>query len=82
MVKNEADIIEHTVRHLLSQGVDHVLVADNLSTDSTADVLASLSAELPIHVAKDRDPAHYQALKMGLLADAARRAGADWVGAL
>ena len=79
MVKNEADIIDRSVQHLLKQGVDHVLVADNLSTDATPDILTRLSRDHPVHVAHDRDPAHYQSWKMGLLAQAARRSGADWI---
>lgn len=35
MVKNEADIIEQTIRYLLNQGVEYILVADNGFTDGT-----------------------------------------------
>ena len=79
MVKDEADIIERTVRHLVAQGVDGILVADNGSTDDTLALLERLAAELPVHVAHDREPAYFQAVKMTLLADWARRAGAEWV---
>lgn len=79
LVKNEADIIEHTVRHLFNQGVDHVLVADNLSTDATPAILAQLARTASVHVARDGEPAYYQAQKMGLLAERARCAGADWI---
>lgn len=34
MVKNEQDIVGPIVEHMISQ-VDHVIVADNLSTDNT-----------------------------------------------
>ncbi|WP_314660127.1 MULTISPECIES: glycosyltransferase family 2 protein [Rothia] len=34
-VKNEADIIEQTIRYLLNQGVEYILVADNGFTDGT-----------------------------------------------
>jgi hypothetical protein len=79
MVKDEADIIVSTVEHLLDQDVDQVLVADNGSSDGTLDLLHDLARRAPVHVAVDAEPRYFQAAKMTLLADAARRAGADWV---
>ena len=80
MVKDEADVIEATLRHFIAQGVDAILVTDNGSTDGTLELLTRLSAEIPqLHVGFDREPAHYQAAKMTVLTDAARRAGAQWV---
>lgn len=38
LVKDESDIIETTIRHLLWH-VDEVIVADNMSTDGTYDIL-------------------------------------------
>lgn len=80
MVKNEADVIGHGVRHLLRQGVDGVIVADNLSTDQTPQVLAQLAAQHPrVHVGTDSMREFYQGRKMSHLANLARRAGAEWV---
>lgn len=80
MVRDEADVIEMTVRHLRGQGVDHVLVADNLSRDETRPILDDLARRDPrIHVVSDTEPAYFQAAKMTRLARAAARAGADWV---
>lgn len=79
MVKDEADIIERTVRHLIAQGVDGILVADNGSTDKTVAILEGLASELPVFIARDREPAYYQAVKMTLLSDWARQAGAEWI---
>lgn len=45
VVRDEADIIGHTVRHLLRQGVDGVIVLDHRSTVGTSAVLAELTAE-------------------------------------
>lgn len=64
MVKNEEDIIEAFVRHTLSQ-VDHLYVADNLSTDGTRDILDALVAEgLPLTVSLDPAQAMEQNVKM------------------
>lgn len=63
MVRDEADIIGYTIRHLLRQGVDLVVVADNLSTDDTALVLKRIDDER-LTVINDRDPAYTQADKV------------------
>lgn len=39
MVKNEGDIIEETFRNLFAQGVDHLIVADNGSTEGMLELL-------------------------------------------
>jgi glycosyltransferase involved in cell wall biosynthesis len=80
MVKNEQDTIGHVIEHLLAEGLDHVIVADNLSTDRTREVLDGLVARgLPVTVVDDREVAYLQAEKMTRLADRAREAGAVWV---
>lgn len=79
MVKNEADIIEHTVRHLVSQGVDQILVADNGSSDATIEILRRLKTTLPLHIAIDSEHGYFQDHKMSTLAKIARRHGAEWV---
>lgn len=80
MVKNEADVIGHSVLHLLRQGVDGVIVADNLSTDRTPEVLRGLSAQdSRVYVGTDSMQEYYQGRKMSHLAYLAHRAGAEWV---
>lgn len=74
MVRNEADILASVLTHMTTQ-VDHVLVADNLSTDDTPDILAAAGVE----VVADPDPAYRQSQKMTALAQRAREAGAAWV---
>lgn len=74
MVKDEADIIAITVRHMLTQ-VDHVIIADNGSSDGTRDILTGLDVEL----VDDPDPAYYQSAKMGALAARAHEQGATWI---
>lgn len=80
MVRNEADVIETAVRHLVRQGVDHLLIVDNLSEDDTPQVLARLAQEFPhVHVGTDHEPAYYQSAKMTRLADLVSAAGARWI---
>lgn len=80
MVRDEDDIIEHTVAHMLQQ-VDAVIVADNLSTDGTRAILDRLAVDWPhILIVDDYDPAYRQSEKMTALAHRARSEfGADWV---
>ena len=80
VVRNEVDIIDRVVRHMLDQGVDGVLVADNGSRDGTLAALRALErAERRVHVALDPREGHYQAARIGQLSRAAQRAGADWI---
>ncbi len=79
MVRDEADLIEHTLRHLQTQ-VDGIVVADNLSSDGTTEILARFEKESrgDFFVYDDDDPAYYQARKMTGLAEKARALGFDW----
>lgn len=79
IVKNEADIIGISVPHLFDQGIDHVLVADNMSTDGTRAILDQLSRSYSVTVVDDREPVHRQSEKMTRLANHAAAAGADWI---
>ena len=76
MVKDEADIIEPVVRHMVGQ-VDTVLVADNGSTDGTREILHGLP--VPVTVVDDPEPGYYQSEKMTRLAALAAEQGAEWV---
>ena len=80
MVKNEQDVLDTVLRHLLAEGVDHLIVADNLSTDNTPHILNDLEAcGAPITVVQDHVLAYVQDSKMSRLARRAYEAGADWV---
>lgn len=78
VVRDEADIIETTLRHTATQ-VDHIIAADNGSTDGTRAILDRLAHELPLTVVDDTDPAHNQGAKITRLALDAHNHGADWV---
>lgn len=79
MVKDEADIIEHTIAHLDAQGVTGIVVADNLSTDGTHGILQSLKTDCELIVKRDTEVGYFQARKMTELAHFAFRLGAEWV---
>lgn len=79
MVRDEADVVGYTIEHLLAEGLDHVIVADNMSTDGTYELLREMSATLPITVVRDRLPAFHQAHKISRLARIAAAGGADWI---
>jgi glycosyltransferase involved in cell wall biosynthesis len=79
MVKDEADIIGYTVGNMLAQ-VDHVVVADNSSTDGTRDILEGLAARSGrLTILDDAEPGYYQSDKMSALAALAYDEGATWV---
>lgn len=79
MVRDEADIIGHTLAHMAAQ-VDHVIVADNRSTDRTPDILTAWAANVG-HLTINTDPeiAYFQDNKMTALAHEAWQMGARWV---
>ena len=80
MVRDEADVIGYTLRHLLAEGVDHVIVADNLSTDATPEILAGFAAaDGRVSVQVDGEVGYYQDRKMSGLARQAFDLGAEWV---
>jgi hypothetical protein len=80
MVRNEEDMIASVIRHFLSEGVDCVLVADNVSTDRTRELLDALARSNPrVTVVDDPDPAYWQSEKMTSLAQRAAAEGATWI---
>ncbi len=78
-IMNEADIIEATVRHLFAEGVDHVYIADGLSTDGTRDILDDLARTAPLTVITDDQPYHYQPKWIDRLAALAASEGHEWI---
>jgi hypothetical protein len=79
MVKDEVDIVARTVRHMASQ-VDHVIVADNMSTDGTRSVLDELARDMNVTVVDDFEVGYHQSKKMTELAFQARiNHHADWI---
>lgn len=81
MVRNEQDILPWTLRSLMNQ-LDHVIVADNMSTDGTRADLDALHQAQPekLTVIDDLEEGYFQSRKMTSLARMAHREfGADWI---
>lgn len=81
MVKDEADILPSMIRHMIEdEGVDHLIVADNNSTDGTTDHLHDfIRSGAPLTYVADPDPGYRQADKTNRLIHQAGAMGADWV---
>jgi len=81
MVRNEADILPYTISHLIYEGIDGFVIADNLSEDETPDILEMLraAAKVPIHLLRDEVVAFQQSQKMTALANVAADLGATYI---
>lgn len=81
LVRDEADIIEATLRHL-REHADWVLVLDNNSTDGTREIierLAAESAEAWLEVRDDPEIGYWQSRKMTAAAREMCARGFSWV---
>lgn len=81
MMRDEADVAVPWLHHHLGEAVDGIIVADNLSTDGTGDLLRdeARGAPVPVHVVEDLEPGYYQSRKMTALAAKAAELGATWI---
>jgi len=84
-VRDEADIIGYAIRHLASQEIDGVLIADNNSRDATRDVIRDVAAAIGINdmsvvVVADPEVGFHQSRGMTRLANTAHTLyGARWI---
>jgi glycosyltransferase involved in cell wall biosynthesis len=74
LVRDEADIIEATIRHLFWH-VDEVIVADNRSVDGTREILEGL----PVDLRDDPEVGFWQPRKTTAMAMEALERGHEWV---
>lgn len=80
LVRDEDDVIEPSVKHLLKQGVDRIIIADHGSVDRTRDILERLSDEsAKIYVVADSNSGYFQREKISILAFHAWKKGARWI---
>src|SRR5688500_11811701 len=81
MAKDEADVAVGLVLHTLGE-VDAMVVADNMSSDGTYELLLGLAADFPhrLIVVRDREVAYLQSQKMTRLAEfAVQTLDAEWI---
>lgn len=80
LVRNEADIIRHSIEFHRAQGVDHFIVMDHGSEDGTVDVLREFADRGMAHLIQQADPGYRQSAWVTSMARmAATDLGADWV---
>lgn len=84
MMKDEEDIAYEVVEHLVGEGVDGVLVYDNMSTDNTKqrlfDAQRDFGSTCDVIIRDDNEVGYYQSRKMTAIAkEAAQEHGADWI---
>jgi hypothetical protein len=78
-VRDEEDILATTVQHHLDQGIDHVYVCDNGSTDRTRSVLEPFRRAGVVTVECDPEHRMQQGEAITRLAQRACEDGASWV---
>lgn len=83
MVKDEADVIVGALRNMAAEGVDEIIVADNMSTDGTRQILEQLRSDADLGcrfmLLADGEVGYYQSRKMSWLAETAASHGAEWI---
>lgn len=79
LVRDEEDILEYNLRYHLENGVDHVIVTDNLSSDRSADIAKSFVAQGHATYVHEPDDTYAQWKWVSRMAAMAHQAGARWV---
>lgn len=84
MFRDEEDVADRVLKHLIDEGVDGIIVADNMSEDETRSKILSVVPYAEKHGCRlimeiDDDPGYYQSRKMTNLARRAAEEGADWI---
>lgn len=79
LVRDEEDILEANLRYHLEHGVDHVIVTDNLSTDSSRDIVQNFVAQGVATYIFEPEDTYSQSKWVSRMAAMAHEAGAKWV---
>lgn len=85
MTKDSEDIIYHFAVHALEEGLDGIIIANNMSTDKTQQELEKVQelmkdSQCKVVIVQDEEIGYYQSEKMTALAHLARKEHwADWI---
>lgn len=81
MVRDEEDIIQYTLQHLISEGVDGIIIGDHLSIDDTMFIAGEVAAttKIPILPVSIEEPGYYQSVITTQLMELAIAQGATHV---
>ncbi|WP_177179364.1 glycosyltransferase family 2 protein [Aliiroseovarius sediminilitoris] len=79
LVRDEEDILEANLSYHLAQGVDHVIVTDNLSVDRSPDIIQPYVDQGVATYIRETDDTYSQSRWVSRMAAMAHEAGADWV---
>lgn len=80
LVRDEEDILDTHLGYHFAQGVDHVIVTDNLSADRSPEIIAQYQADGRVSVIREESDDYAQGEWVTRMARRAYRdQGADWV---
>ena len=79
LVRDEADILALNLEHHISQGIDHFIVTDNGSVDTTPLILEEYVSRSLVDLIHEPSETYDQALWVTRMAEQAASDGADWV---
>ena len=80
LVRNEEDIIKYNIDYHLNQGIDHIIVTNNLSTDGTRDILESYKKDGVITIIDELNDDYSQSTWVTNMARMAhKKLKADWI---
>ncbi len=79
LVRDEEDIISANLNHHLNAGIDHIYLTDNLSTDSTRDLLRPFEREDVLTIIDEHENDYQQSVWVTRMARLAFAEKADWV---
>ncbi|MBS4061448.1 MAG: glycosyltransferase family 2 protein [Bacteroidetes bacterium] len=80
LVRDEEDILHQNILYHLEQGVDFFIVTDNLSTDSSPDIIKKFESQGLAYLINESDDTYSQAVWVTKMAQLAKiKFEADWV---
>lgn len=80
LVRDEADILKAHIDYHLNQGVDKIIVMDNMSVDGTSDIIADYVTAGAVHfIYQGRDDYSQGDWVTGMALTAVYQFGAEWV---